>query len=122
MTTFCFSQGMNNISQFQKRQVDTINALTTAVNSPSLWQDLAKQERWYTIVEYLNFRYDVYDMLKYRQTSINTDKAIDIKNAVGEKVADLRKRDVNFGAFYDRYFTDDDFTYIVETTGTGGKK
>jgi len=107
---------------FQKRQVDTINALTTAVNSPSLWQDLAKQERWYTIVEYLNFRYDVYDMLKYRQTSINTDKAIDIKNAVGEKVADLRKKDVNFGAFYDRYFTDDDFTYIVETTGTGGKR
>jgi hypothetical protein len=107
---------------FQKRQVDTINALTTAVNSPSLWQDLAKQERWYTIVEYLNFRYDVYDMLKYRQTSINTDKAIDIKNAVSEKVADLRKKDVNFGAFYDRYFTDDDFTYIVETTGTGGKK
>jgi hypothetical protein len=105
---------------FQKKTVDTISAITTAVNTPSLWQDLAKQDRWHTIVEYMNFRYDVYDILKYRGTSITSDKAVDIKLAAEAKVAELRKQNVEFGKFYDRYFSNDDFSYIVEEP-FGGK-
>lgn len=101
-------------SGFQKKLVDTISAVTTAVNTPGLWQDLAKQDRWHTIVEYLNFRYDVYDVLKYRQTGIDSDKAIDIRFAADAKVAELRKQNIEFGKFYDRYFSNDDFSYVVE--------
>lgn len=105
---------------FQKKLVDTVSAITTAVNTPELWQELSKQDRWHTIVEYMNFRYDVHDILKYRGTSITSDKAVDIRLAAEAKVAELRKQNIEFGKFYDRYFSNDDFSSIVEEP-FGGK-
>lgn len=99
---------------FKNKLPDTISALTTAVNTPAMWQDLAKQDRWHTIVEYLNFRYDVHDLLEYRRTGIDASGARDIKLATEAKVAELRSRDIEFGKFYDRYLSNDDFKYIVQ--------
>jgi len=106
---------------FQKKQVDTIDALTIALNTPALWKDLSKQDRWYTIAEYLNFRYDMNSALKARGSAITADNAIDLKLAADAKVAALRAKDVNFGRFYDRYFSNDDFSYVADTQNTGVK-
>jgi len=106
---------------FQKKQVDTIDALTIALNTPALWKDLSKQDRWYTIAEYLNFRYDMNSALKARGSTITADNATDLKFAADAKVAALRAKDVNFGRFYDRYFSNDDFSYVADTQNTGVK-
>lgn len=107
-------------ASFSEKRNSTIDALTIAANS-DMWKDLAKQPRWHTVVDYLNFRYDVYDELKRRNTSITTDKAIDIKRKADEYVAKLRLEDINFGKFYDRYFEGDEFNYVPEEENTGGK-
>ena len=104
---------------FQKKLVDTVNAITTAVNTPALWQDLAKQDRWHTIVEYLNFRYDVKDLLDSRGMGFNSKGATDIRLATEAKVAELRSQNIEFGRFYDRYFSNDDFTHVVQDTSGG---
>lgn len=104
---------------FERKIVDTVKALTTAVNTPAMWQDLAKQDRWHTIVEYLNFRYDVHDLLKYRNMGIDATGARDIKLATEAKVAELRSQNIEFGRFYDRYFSNDDFKYVVQDTSGG---
>lgn len=106
---------------FQKKQVDTVDALTIALNTPELWKDLSKQDRWYTIAEYLNFRYDMNSALRARGSAITSDNAIDLKFAADAKVAALRAKDVNFGKFYDRYFSNDDFSYVADTQNTGVK-
>ena len=107
-------------SGFENKLKDTISALTIAANSPDLWKDLSKQNRWYTIVEYLNFRYDVHDLLKAQKTSYKADKAIYIRVAAEKKIAELRRKDIEFGKFYDRYFSNDDFSYIMQDP-FGGK-
>ena len=100
-------------ASFAEKRNSTIDALTIAANS-DMWKDLAKQPRWHTLVEYLNFRYDVYDELKRRNTTITTDKATDIKRKADDYVAKLRSEDINFGKFYDRYFDGDEFDYVPE--------
>jgi hypothetical protein len=103
-------------ASFAEKRNSTIDALTIAANS-DMWKDLAKQPRWHTIVDYLNFRYDVYDELKRRNTTITTDKAIDIQRKANEYVAKLRLEDINFGKFYDRYFDGDEYNYVPEEGG-----
>jgi len=89
--------------------------ITIAANDNKLWSDLSKQARWHTIVEYMNFRYYINEKLKQRgNISINSNNAIDIREEVNDFVYDLREDDVNFGKFYDRYFEDDDFKYVVD--------
>lgn len=93
---------------------NVVDNLTIAANNEKLWTDLSKQARWHTIVEYLNFRYYVKDKLERRGAPITSDRAIDIRTEVEEFVLNLRKDDVNFGRFYDRYFDGDDFKYVVD--------
>jgi hypothetical protein len=107
-------------ASFAEKRNATVDALTIAANS-DMWKDLAKQPRWHTVVEYLNFRYDVYDELKRRGTTITTDKAIDIKRKADEYILKLRTEDIHFGKFYDRYFDGDEFNYVPDEETTGGK-
>ena len=58
--------------------------------------------------------------LKARGSAITSDNAIDLKLAADAKVAALRAKDVNFGKFYDRYFSNDDFSYVADTQNTEG--
>lgn len=92
----------------------TVTALTMAANDPKLWKDLQKIPRWTNVVNYLNFRYDIYDELKRRKTTIDSPRAKDLRSDVNEFVYNLRKSDLNFGKFYDRYFARDTFDYVVE--------
>lgn len=96
------------------RQKALIYSLSIAANTPELWKDLQKQTRWTTIVNYLNFRYDIYDALQARKTTIDSPRATDLREAVDTYVAALRKEDVNFGRFYDRYFEFDRFDVVYE--------
>ena len=106
---------------FQKRQYDTIQVITAAANTPALWADLAKQPRWHAVIEYMNFRYEIYDALKARGTTLGTAKATDLAIKARAKVAELRKSDINFGKFYDRYFDGDDFSYVYDEQPAKGK-
>ena len=97
---------------FSSKRNNTIDALTIAANTPELWADLGKQQRWHSIAEYLNFRYYIKEELERRDTSITSDKAIDLRQAVDTYVFGLRSRDVNFGKFYDRYLENDEFDHV----------
>ena len=98
---------------------NVIDALTIAANTPELWKDLAKQPRWHSIVDYLNFRYYVKQELESRGTSITSDKAVDIRAKVQTYVAGLSRQDVNFSQFYDRYLDGDEFNYVHEEVSKG---
>ncbi len=104
---------------FGSRQRDVVDSLTIAANSPKLWAELAKQPRWHTLVDYLNFRYEIYDALKSRGTTIDANKASDIRQKADMYVEKLRKSDTNFGKFYDRYFDGDSFTHVFNETNIG---
>ena len=107
---------------YANRQNDVVKVLTIAANTPKLWADLAQQTRWHSIVEYLNFRYEMKDALDARNTTINSSKATDLAITAKRKVAELRRTDINFGKFYDRYFDGDDFSYIYDEQPGIGKK
>jgi hypothetical protein len=107
---------------YQNQMNDVIAGITIAANTPKMWSQLAKQPRWHAVAEYMNFRYQVYDMLKARGVTIGTAKASDIRRLVDTKVAELRRSDVNFGKFYDRYFDGDEFTYVYEEPQYEGSK
>lgn len=93
---------------------DVISALTIAANDDKMWADLQKQERWHSIVNYLNFRYDIYDELKRRNTTFDSTKARDLREKTAEFVNGLRSTDIMFGKFYDRYLDNDKFDFIYE--------
>ena len=101
-------------SGYTNKLNSTVAALTIAANTPKLWKDLSKQPRWHTIVDYLVYRYKVKGALEERGTTINNRNASDIKDAAGNYVTLLRKQDIMFGKFYDRYFADDDFKETFE--------
>ena len=108
---------------FETKINNTVKVLTIAANTPKMWADLSKQTRWHSITDYLNFRYDIYDELKRRGVTIESREARDLKEQVENFTYALRKEDVNFGKFYDRYFEDDSFSYVYEEPQlTGGKK
>lgn len=108
---------------FETKINNTVKALTIAANTPEMWKDLSKQTRWHSITDYLNFRYDIYDELKRRGVTIASKEASDLREQVENFTYALRKQDVNFGRFYDRYFEDDTFSYVYEEPQfTGGKK
>ena len=105
------------------RQAATVKALTIAANTPQLWDKLKVQPRWHSVVSYLNLRYAVYDelakiggfkpdgTLKY---DIENSRVIGLKRKVDAIVNDMRKKDLEFGRFYDRYFDGDKFDYVYE--------
>jgi hypothetical protein len=90
-----------------------VDVLTIAANDKKLGADLAKQARWHSIVEYLNFRHYVKGRLDQRGVTINAKSATDIKAEADRFVLQLRKEDVNFGKFYDRYFDNDNFSWVT---------
>lgn len=96
------------------KETDTVAALTIAMNTPKLWKELAKQPRWHTIAEYMNLRYDVNAALTQMGTSIGSQQATGLRNNVSMLVEEMKKKDINFGAFYERYFSNDTFSYIYE--------
>lgn len=98
-------------------KADVVTALTIAANDDKLWGDLQKQQRWHSIVNYLNFRYDIYDELKRRGTTIDSAKAKDLRQKADEFVYNLRVTDIKFGKFYDRYLDNDKFDFIYEGQG-----
>ena len=63
----------------------------------------------------------MFDALQARGTTISTAKATDLAIKAREKVAELRKSDINFGKFYDRYFEGDDFSYVYDEQPAKGK-
>ena len=79
--------------------------------------DLQKQERWHSIVNYLNFRYDIYDELKRRKTTFDSKSSRDLREKVDQFVYNLRVTDVKFGKFYDRYLDNDKFDFVYEGQG-----
>lgn len=91
-----------------------VDVLTIAANDPKLGADLARQARWHSIVEYLNFRYYVKDRLTKRGVTIDSKAASDIRTEADRFVLQLRKEDVNFGKFYDRYFDNDNFQWVTQ--------
>lgn len=93
---------------------NVVDVLTLAANDPKLGADLAKQARWHSIIEYLNFRYYVKDRLDKRGVTIDSKAASDIKAEADRYVLQLRKEDVNFGKFYDRYFGNDNFQWVTQ--------
>ncbi len=90
-----------------------IDVLTIAVNDKKLGPDLLKQAKWHTIVEYLNFRYYMKDRLDKRGVTIDSKAASDLKAEANDFVLQLRKEDVNFGKYYDRYLENDNFQHIT---------
>jgi hypothetical protein len=100
----------------QNKQIDVVKAISIAANTPAMWKDLAQQARWHTIVEYMNFRYSVYDELQRRGVGYGTQAAADIRETVNIKVWELRKKDIKFGQFYDRYFDGDEFNFVYDYT------
>ena len=107
--------------KFGSKRNNTVDALTIAANTPELWKDLAKQPRWHSIVDYLNFRYYVNEELTARGVAITSDKAIDIREKVNKYVDGLRRTDISFGKFYDRYFDEDTFDYVYTEVSKGEK-
>ena len=93
---------------------NVVDNLTLAANDDKLWADLSKQARWHTITEYLNFRYYIKDKLERRNAPITSDRAYDIREEVDAYVYNLRRDDINFGKFYDRYFSNDNFVYVTD--------
>jgi hypothetical protein len=93
--------------------------LSIAANTPELWQDLAKQPRWHSIVDYLNFRYFVKSELEKRGVTIASDKAVDIREQVSMYTGKLMSNDINFENFYNRYLDGDTFDHIYEEVVKG---
>ena len=111
-----------NGKNFSSSKNNTIDVLTIAANTPELWKDLAKQPRWHSIVDYLNFRYHVKEALELRGASITSDKAVDIRNQVNVYTSYLMKQDINFENFYNRYLDGDTFDYVHEEIVKGKTK
>lgn len=99
---------------FQSKINNTVDVLTIAANNENMWKDLSKQPRWHSIVEYLNYRYYVNEELNARGYTYSSEKAWGLRQETERFVYQLRKEDINFGKFYDRYFTNDDFSYVNE--------
>jgi hypothetical protein len=108
-----------NGKNFASAKNNTIDVLTIAANTPELWKDLAKQPRWHTIVDYLNFRYHVKEELERRGSAITSDKAVDIRQKVDVYTANLMAQDINFENFYNRYLDGDTFDYVYEEVVKG---
>jgi hypothetical protein len=104
----------NSFGGSKSKQADAVRALTIALNDDKLGAQLLNQPRFSTIVDYLNLRYDVYDGLKTMGTTYDSKKAAQLRSNVDAIVNSMKKKDVNFAKFYERYFSDDKFDYVYE--------
>ena len=104
----------NSFGGSKSKQADAVRALTIALNDDKLGSQLLKQPRFSTIVDYLNLRYDVYDGLQSMGTTYDSKKAAQLRSNVETIVNTMKKKDINFAKFYERYFSDDKFDYVYE--------
>jgi hypothetical protein len=104
------------------KQAAVVKAITIAANTPALWKDLSQQPRWSAIVEYMNFRYTVQSELQRRNVSYGAKSAQDVKDMVIRKVFELKRQDVQFAKFYERYFGNDDFSFTYDYAPLSGSK
>lgn len=104
------------------KQAAVVKAITIAANTPAMWKDLSQQPRWFAIVEYMNFRYTVQSELKRRGVSYGSKSAQDVKEMVDRKVWELKRKDVQFAKFYERYFGSDDFSFTYDYAPPSGSK
>lgn len=90
----------------------TVDALTYVLNDNKMWKDLSQNPRWYAVINYLNFRYDVNQELKMIGTTIDGNNAIHVREKVNEYVDTLKNQSPDFVKFYERYFGNDKFDYV----------
>jgi hypothetical protein len=57
---------------------------------------------------------EIEEKLEKRNAPITSDRAYDIREEVDAYVYNLRRDDINFGKFYDRYFSNDNFVYVAD--------
>ena len=62
----------------------------------------------------MNLRYDVNAMLKRMGTSYSSQDAWQLRQNVSTIVESYKAKDINFGKFYERYFSNDTFSYVSE--------
>jgi hypothetical protein len=94
------------------RQARLVDALSYAINDDNMWKSLSKNPRWIAVAEYLNFRYDVNSQLKQMGTTIDSSRALFIREDVAEFVDGLKRKDPMFSKFYERYFSNDKFDHV----------
>jgi hypothetical protein len=94
------------------RQNKTVDALTYVLNDDKMWKDLSQNPRWYSVIQYLNFRYDVNEELKRLGTTIDGNNALYVREEVANFVDTLKKQSPDFVLFYERYFGNDKFDYV----------
>jgi len=89
-----------------------VDALTYAINDDKMWNDLSQNPRWFAVVQYLNFRYDIYDELNMLGTTIDSNRAAYLREDVEQFVDNLKRQSPDFGLFYERYFRNDKFDHV----------
>ena len=94
------------------RQKKVVDSLTYVLNDNNMWKDLSQNPRWYSVINYLNFRYEVNGRLKAMNSTIDGTSAIWIRQEVSEYVDLLKKQSPDFVEFYERYFANDKFDYV----------
>jgi hypothetical protein len=99
------------------RQADTIKAITIALNDDKLWSDLQKQPKYHALANYMSYRYDVKARLDAMKTTIDSSKAIYLREEVASTVNKLRAMDINFDKLYMRYFENDKFDFVYNESG-----
>jgi hypothetical protein len=77
-----------------------------------MWNDLSQNPRWFAVVQYLNFRYDIYDELNMLGTTIDSNRAAYLREDVEQFVDNLKRQSPDFGLFYERYFRNDKFDHV----------
>ena len=94
------------------RQHRLVDSLSYALNDDKMWKDLSQNPRWYAVIQYLNFRYDVNSELNRLGTTIDSNAARFLREDVNEFVDSLKRQSPDFGLFYERYFANDKFDYV----------
>ena len=93
---------------------DTVTTVTIALTDPKIWKVLSKQPLMHTIADYMDMRYDVNQILTESNITYNSQAGAALKEKVNIIVEDMKKKDINFGKWYERYFGNDDFSYVYQ--------
>lgn len=91
---------------------DTVSAVTIALSTPKMWKVLSKQPVMHTIAEYMSLRYDVNQVLNEVGGSYSSERMDYLREKVVTIVEDMKSKDINFKRWHERYFDNDDFSYV----------
>jgi hypothetical protein len=93
---------------------DTVSTVSIALMDPKIWKVLSKQPVMHTIADYMDMRYDVNQILKESNVTYNSQAGAALRDQVNTIVEDMKKKDINFGKWYERYFGNDDFSFVYQ--------